>query len=526
MARNTELSKQGSTPNASKDSKANLTIESTRPNYYKGVAEPVNAIASSSIVGMGELDRIREWAARGPNDTDDEVAREKLELHAKSMKMVGKWANTVMGKRMKRLAQREDRMRLIEEEKLRQDQEWAGILKEERKARIEKSQKQQFYESDRVRELNSKLLLAAVMQERELQISLRKEREALLQTVDDARIAQGIEKSKREQEAEDAKRDARKASIRDTALHQVSQAQRKHSQEDAERKALKSFYAGQDKLHAEEMKTLNATKKVKHVEDAHVFSEELQECIRQKQNVKDHDRELDAAASVRNDVFNHRKSAIARRRGEVDKERMKQRQEAIDATAELVASYEQKRFAQLDCFLSKMSAPRRGRSAKEEVNQKTRARQLEAIEEFRQQQITRRHEREQQAHEESRRARLELDTRFAQFRHEIQDKSKTTFEKANEIKQFNMHLALETRKSQSNEVDSKLMYQAKLLEIRDHEEEEFEEYAASLLREWVEAGRDVAPVLRAIQQSNGLKIRIPVGMPKPLNTSARLGFTP
>ena len=80
------------------------------------------------------------------------------------------------------------------------------------------------------------------------------------------------------------------------------------------------------------------------------------------------------------------------------------------------------------------------------------------------------------------------------------------------------------------EAESKLLYQAQLLESRDNEEEEFEEYAASLLREWIEAGRDVAPVLRALRttamgKGNGCSQReAPAGAPRPVNTAARLGF--
>ncbi|TPX48711.1 hypothetical protein SeMB42_g01115 [Synchytrium endobioticum] len=519
------------------------------PKYYTGVESATLAAANaksssnavvdvrsfifndsknSAVVKVSELERIRDWAST--SNGADAFKKDKDKLHTKSMKMVGQWANTVMGQRRRRLQQREERLRLIEEERLRQDAEWATLMKDERHARVEKSRKQRFYESDKVRELHGKLLLAAVMQEREMQITIKKEREQRLKAIDDARIAQGLEQTKLSLQKDIVKAASRQKLIQETAKQQQVQALAKRRVVESERKHLKEFYANQDKLHSEEMNKMNATKKAMKQANAKRFQEELEECIRGKKEVEEKEWEMEVQEGVKNESFNERKAEIAKRRTQVDKERMLQRQEAIDATSTLITGCDHDRAAKLDTFLSKMSAPRRGRSAKEEINDKHRAVQLAAIEEFRQQQIRRRLEREQMSLEDSTRARSDLDARAAQYKVEQQVKLQTAFEKANEIKQFNMKLATEMRKHAQLEAESKLIYQAQLLESRDSEEEEFEEYAASLLREWVEAGRDIAPVLRAIQitctgAGNGYThYRIPVGMPKPVNTAARLGF--
>ena len=64
------------------------------------------------------------------------------------------------------------------------------------------------------------------------------------------------------------------------------------------------------------------------------------------------------------------------------------RQGAMNVTSALVAECEHQKLAKLDTFLSKMSAPRRGRSANDEVDAKKRASQLASIEDFRQQQVS------------------------------------------------------------------------------------------------------------------------------------------
>ena len=97
----------------------------------------------------------------------------------------GTWNNTLEAQRKQREAAKAQRLEDEEEAKCVLDREEASIRATQRQAQIMRANKMLYDQTDRVKSFNSSLLLSDVLQERDLQIDLKK-RVCLLYTSDAA----------------------------------------------------------------------------------------------------------------------------------------------------------------------------------------------------------------------------------------------------------------------------------------------------------------------------------------------------
>ncbi|KAK6100199.1 hypothetical protein MT418_001551 [Batrachochytrium dendrobatidis] len=125
--------------------------------------------------------------AHGPSEENLHLMlhRQNITLHASSVERVKLWGNTIMGYRKKRLAAQNEKARILEEERLKVDAEWAKLREMERQNAIQRARQLQQSDQPRVRALHSQLLLSNVLQERDKQKEYKKRRD-MAQKIHDA----------------------------------------------------------------------------------------------------------------------------------------------------------------------------------------------------------------------------------------------------------------------------------------------------------------------------------------------------
>ncbi|OWK00123.1 hypothetical protein Celaphus_00015793, partial [Cervus elaphus hippelaphus] len=129
-----------------------------------------------TIIPHNEWERIR--------DSLDSLTREaaclraerkaKKEMHLRSQEVVKHWTNTYAGMKEQKLEAKKKRDEEIEAERQILDIEEAIYKQGERKKAIELAKQYQFYQTERVKNFHSGLLLSRVMKERDAQIEFQK----------------------------------------------------------------------------------------------------------------------------------------------------------------------------------------------------------------------------------------------------------------------------------------------------------------------------------------------------------------
>jgi len=113
-----------------------------------------------------------------------EEREEKTRRCNESKELVKNWPNTIIGERQMKLQAKQLREEAEEQKRVKIDIEEAKFQAEQRKHAIEQAKTKQYYQSDRVKEFHGALLLTEVIKERELQIELKKAREAVINDPD------------------------------------------------------------------------------------------------------------------------------------------------------------------------------------------------------------------------------------------------------------------------------------------------------------------------------------------------------
>ncbi|KAH9520065.1 hypothetical protein Btru_059855 [Bulinus truncatus] len=105
------------------------------------------------------------------------IREEREEQKRKSKELIKNWANTIAGQRQRKLQARTIREEKEEAERREIDIEEAKIQAQMRREAIEKAKTQQYYQTDRVKNFHSALVLTEVLKEREAQLELKRMKE-------------------------------------------------------------------------------------------------------------------------------------------------------------------------------------------------------------------------------------------------------------------------------------------------------------------------------------------------------------
>lgn len=151
-------------------------------------------------------------------------------MHQQSVARVATWSNTLQADRKARLEAAQRKADEAEAARVVQDQEWHAILDQERNEFLERTKMMQTYDTARVRELHSKVVLQDVLAERALQIQYKKER-AMKTSEDKSATMQRIKEDIARGEAAEAdKREAHHKKVLEIAQAQIQQAKAQKEQ--------------------------------------------------------------------------------------------------------------------------------------------------------------------------------------------------------------------------------------------------------------------------------------------------------
>ncbi|XP_030708280.1 cilia- and flagella- associated protein 210 [Globicephala melas] len=229
-----------------------------------------------TIIPHNEWERIR--------DSLDSLTREaahlraerkaKKEMHFRSQEVVKHWTNTYAGMKEQKLEAKKKRDKEIEAERQILDMEEAIHQQGERKKAIEYAKQYQFYQTERVKNFHSGLLLSRVLKERDAQIDFQKSKIKSDKKWEE-QVKLNAEKAfKEEQEKAEKQRRDRVALSKDH-LKQIKEheeeEERRRKEEEKDAEEIKR----QNSLYEIEMKKERGKKKEEINENRRLFFEHL-----------------------------------------------------------------------------------------------------------------------------------------------------------------------------------------------------------------------------------------------------------
>uniref|UniRef100_A0A8C0Z7F1 Trichohyalin-plectin-homology domain-containing protein n=3 Tax=Canis lupus TaxID=9612 RepID=A0A8C0Z7F1_CANLF len=163
----------------------------------------------------------------------------KKEMHFRSQEVVKHWTNTYAGMKEQKLEAKKKRDEEIEAERQILDVEEEIYKQGERKKAIEYAKQYQFYQTERVKNFHSGLLLSRVMKERDAQIEYQKNKIKSDKKWEE-QLKLNIEKAFKEEQEKAEKRRRNRVALANDHLKQIKEHEeeeerrRKHEEKDAE----------------------------------------------------------------------------------------------------------------------------------------------------------------------------------------------------------------------------------------------------------------------------------------------------
>uniref|UniRef100_A0A4W2GZN0 Cilia and flagella associated protein 210 n=3 Tax=Bos indicus x Bos taurus TaxID=30522 RepID=A0A4W2GZN0_BOBOX len=229
-----------------------------------------------TIIPHNEWERIR--------DSLDSLTREaaclraerkaKKEMHLRSQEVVKHWTNTYAGMKEQKLEAKKKRDEEIEAERQILDIEEAIYKQGERKKAIELAKQYQFYQTERVKNFHSGLLLSRVMKERDAQIEFQKSKIKSDKKWEE-QVKLNVEKAFKEEREKAEKQRRERVALAKDHLKQIKEheeeEERRRKEEEKDAEEIKR----QNSLYEIEMKKKQGKKKEEINESRRLFFEHL-----------------------------------------------------------------------------------------------------------------------------------------------------------------------------------------------------------------------------------------------------------
>jgi hypothetical protein len=476
-----------------------------RARNLRGATEGAKAVAggkpslSCSVISDKDLLHIHELVDKKPAAEIDKDRRDVL--RQVSDKRVAHWPNTIEAQRVRKEEARQARLEKEEERRRIIDQEESDLRNAQKAAAIQKANVQLYEENDKVKNFTSKLFLSTVLEEREKQLAVKKEKELAVQEAELDWVLQ--EKATlRKAEAEEvqklhvlagkrqALRDAQVQQLADIRVQKIKERDTsvaegakiriaaeqavKEDEElevarrDAQKKAARGFIAGNEaqralKAEAAERENLETEKIIQFAEQ-----KEVQMLERKKR-------------------ADEKFAAKLRRRQDLIDEQAKQ-------LAELKAAVEEKELRAMRDF-------ERERGEREELEREQRLRRQREIESFRSAQ--KKMKEKQDAKESEERSRMkDIWRQRAEILidEELQEKRQDR-EKAETLQRFQLLQRQEKRYQSLHDKGADIEEGIRLQEALKEEQEMYNNYVNSVMGEYVRKGRDAEVVRNAANRS-------------------------
>jgi len=131
-----------------------------------------NGMTSTSVIGLGDLNRMKLYAMSTLEGTGHEEDRRRLKEISDAR--IESWPNTVQALRKKKEAKRFENFKKDELERRDIEQDEAQYQSGQKRILLDRVKKQIFDRVDRVKAFHSKILVSDAINERELQLQIQK----------------------------------------------------------------------------------------------------------------------------------------------------------------------------------------------------------------------------------------------------------------------------------------------------------------------------------------------------------------
>eukprot|EP00743_Colponemidia_sp_Colp-15_P001253 GILK01001376.1.p1 GENE.GILK01001376.1~~GILK01001376.1.p1 ORF type:complete len:470 (+),score=155.83 GILK01001376.1:91-1500(+) len=449
---------------------------------------------SSAVISNSELSRIRASVMQLGIEPLDRT-QEKIVLHEKSVNRVKNWGNTIDALRRKKEADRLARFQQQENERIKIDMEEAAIQEETRRRAIARANKLLHDEQDRVKAFHSKLLLCDVLDERETQIRKKQSKKQMLRTIDSQFHESEMEQLRRAEEEEVKKLQAaaeKSKQIAHIQKHQLEEYKERYIMK-LQEEALEGELIKQKAVEDMEMEKENERKrreKAKMAQAETIKANQFLKTLRleEEERIREQDRKTEEHARKKAEVMEIRRQREEQR----FREKQDARQRIIDAQIERLSKIKNDENERLNKQLTEAEAKADAELARrkavydrqEAAIDMSRSKQLELKKQLRDQQMA-----EDQAFKEMWRQRnveLELEEEESRLQQRERNKQLQTFQK----KQIT-HKHRKTAEEVQEEMQTANISQKTIAE----EEKQFYSYAEKVLKEWVDMGKNVTPLI-------------------------------
>ncbi|XP_062566128.1 cilia- and flagella- associated protein 210-like [Saccostrea cucullata] len=458
-----------------------------------------------TILSKNEWNRIQQelYKRQIEEERMRRMREEKENRKQMSKEMVKNWGNTIAGTRTRKLEARKLREQKEEEEKRAIDLEEAKYQAEKRKEAIEKAKTQQYYQTDRVKNFHSALMLTEVLKEREAQIELKK----LKEKASEGKDAEWLQKARREHENailhdQERAKERIKASKENekflTAQIQEHVKQRHEEVEEDKRegeelqKLAIQFHAEKERL--EEIKRAEKLQMMRGNMDQIKDRKMIKQVMEQQEEEEDEECRIFAAA----------KRKMMKLRAEKEQQIHNEKQRNLEQIREKLAAQLKQKVSDEDERIHRAVEEAEEKRAKEEAEKEAKLRK--DMEESAKHRNLQMREAEQKKKEE-RRQELEM-VRIRQaadeiFRRNEEEKHMRRREDAVGLKHFHQEQVNQRKQKEVEQEQEKLALDQANQALLAVEEDQFQEYAGRVIEHCEKGGRNVYPLRKAAKNGAG-----------------------
>lgn len=450
-----------------------------------------------AVISLYDLDRIKRTCSGYTPQEEDQFRRkdERTTLHEQSKHRMKDWGNSVEALREKKELDRYQKFESEELERRRIDAEEESLQNEKKRQAIEKANKILHDASDQVKAFHSKMFLADVLQEREMQLEITKKKETFQKDIEqkwhqnELELIQEYDKKmilklQNEQKKKVEVQKALKNQLTDTKTRIVKKMQEEYIEGQLMKKQAKEEIEKERKAElGRRQKAVEAQNETKRANDY------LQELKRQEQiKILEEERRTMEYAAKKEAVMVTRKD----REEKKFKEKLETRQKMIDARIHELKNMKSNEEQRLNDQM--IDAENKARDQFEKKQQRL-SDMKNQIEKSRKQQIERRSQEKCNVKDEEEQFAMFWKEKMAELgeleRNEEDDKR----ERARQLQNFHKkQMDFKARKAEQEAlVEEELARQS--LKMQEDEQLQFHSYAEKCLKEWTLQGKNITPLI-------------------------------
>ncbi|KAL5031893.1 hypothetical protein BDV3_001138 [Batrachochytrium dendrobatidis] len=449
-----------------------------------------------------ELDKIRQMA-HGPSEENLHLMlhRQNITLHASSVERVKLWGNTIMGYRKKRLAAQNEKARILEEERLKVDAEWAKLREMERQNAIQRARQLQQSDQPRVRALHSQLLLSNVLQERDKQKEYKKRRD-MAQKIHDAADVLAMRLTL----LDDIEKDKIKAQKEVVCRYEFADQIRKEiNQKSEERKIARQmdcdYYSHVYKDIERETKEKSILEHAIKMQAEKDRCSALAEMTKEKKEAKLIEIKSADKLAMDNQNFNSKKNYHAIMKKEHEKLLAQQRDARFEKVSKIPMQLDREADEKRLAYILKSSHAKDNedcvrQDAERAKHERHRKEQREFLDQHR------RHVQDLKIKDKliAQQDQKDLQERYEEYVHEMAKQSEA---KNQAMQTLNASQAIQiesNRIAAAKIAKQNALIDSELIAARQTEDDEFDAYASKLVQEWRNAGKNVSPIEKSLEK--------------------------